>query len=231
MSKKPEVKLVPNDSFTVYVSEHNKQVKDLFLNRGYKVENVYNESEPPDMVVFTGGADICPFLYGERPIKVQGTETTFDANRDMREISLFKRLPYNTAKIGICRGAQLLNVLSGGSMWQHVDNHTSNHTIEIEFGSNNTKLVNVSSTHHQMMKAGTEGAVIGWATSHSKNKWDGRQHFQSKDDTIDPEIVYYWSTHSLCFQPHPEYGPEDCTMAFFKLVEDYFQMRTIKSVK
>ncbi len=41
---------------------------------------------------------------------------------------------------------------------------------------------------------------------------------------LDVEAVYYESTNSLCFQPHPEFsGPlyEDCRKVFFSFIENY----------
>src|SRR5688572_28160 len=91
-------------------------VTSMFKHRGW---NLAETDQDADAVIFTGGADITPFLYGERVI--QGTHVNF--TRDLEEVRLFKSLPSKLPKIGICRGGQFLNVMSGGSMFQDVDGH------------------------------------------------------------------------------------------------------------
>jgi len=66
-------------------------------------------------VVFTGGADVSPFMYGEKKLSV----TCNDEHRDEQEKLFFERYT-KVPKVGICRGGQFLNVMNGGKMWQHV---------------------------------------------------------------------------------------------------------------
>ncbi len=80
-----------------------------------------NESELAtcDGIVFTGGGDVNPKLYGEAPTEyVQG----IDEQRDLFECmllekSLLRQLPV----LGICRGLQAINVFFGGSLYQDVE--------------------------------------------------------------------------------------------------------------
>lgn len=71
-----------------------------------------------DGLVITGGPDVNPALYGAQP----HPETRADApERDRWEAALLRaalaaRLPL----LGICRGMQLLNVVCGGSLVQHL---------------------------------------------------------------------------------------------------------------
>ena len=84
--------------------------------------------EPPhwDGVVVTGGHDIDPVLYAAEP----EVHPKYDAERDQFESriideALARRLPL----MGICRGAQLLNVRRGGNLYQDIRKqrqHTSN---------------------------------------------------------------------------------------------------------
>ena len=67
-------------------------------------------------VVFGGGQDIFPMLYDETP--KQGY--VYDRDRDALEISLARQArDDNIPALGICRGAQLMNIVRGGAL--HAD--------------------------------------------------------------------------------------------------------------
>ncbi len=173
-------------------------------------------------VVFTGGADVTPFLYGEKCL----TWSKPDFTRDLNELAIFKRLPTYMPKIGICRGGQFLNVMSGGRMWQHVTGHMSNHMIKFQWHKDaQAEYFNVSSDHHQMMIPGEEAQVYAWSNEatdkHGEFESKKLDFSQRKSAYDDVEICYYWNTNSLCFQPHPEYsGQESCRQLFWELVEE-----------
>ena len=69
-----------------------------------------------DGLLFTGGHDVTPSYYGERPL--DGLVETCPA-RDAMEFTLFE-LALAAAKplFGICRGIQLFNVAFGGTLYQ-----------------------------------------------------------------------------------------------------------------
>ena len=119
-----------------------------------------------DGIVFTGGEDLSPLLFNEEPIRKLGD---VDMDRDLTEMYLFEKAYERGIPIlGICRGAQLINIALGGSVYQdiysqidHVIGHSypnnlqnGHHTISIEKDSlmfqifNKEKLV-VNSWHHQ----------------------------------------------------------------------------------
>jgi len=157
-----------------------------------------------DFVVFPGGADVTPFLYGER----KHAKTYCNLERDLKEVKLFRSLPNAMPKVGICRGAQFLNVMSGGSLWQHVDNHAvpKGHLVKDMYAKNS--FFHVTSTHHQMMIPGPEAAILAAASCAEYKHGDGRMcHLPpNTNDFDDPEVVYYAGTNSICYQPHPEYA-------------------------
>ena len=72
--------------------------------------NLVNNIEEADIVLFTGGEDISPELYG-----CKKHETTyFTRRRDEEEVSAFNKMRPNQLAVGICRGAQLFCALNGG---------------------------------------------------------------------------------------------------------------------
>ncbi|MFJ5234093.1 gamma-glutamyl-gamma-aminobutyrate hydrolase family protein [Kitasatospora sp. NPDC088391] len=71
-----------------------------------------------DGLVISGGEDVTPALYGEPA----HPETVANApERDLWEAALIRAaLAAGTPLLGICRGMQLLNVVCGGSLVQHL---------------------------------------------------------------------------------------------------------------
>lgn len=69
-----------------------------------------------DGLIICGGTDIHPSLYGD----VTKINYIYDRDRDALEIHWLKRAEeHGWPVLGICRGAQLLNVLRGGNL--HMD--------------------------------------------------------------------------------------------------------------
>lgn len=162
-----------------------------------------------DIIIWNGGEDIATSIYGEEPI--DGFHIPLSPSpRDNEEIAMFKRYSTTPTKLllGICRGSQLLNCLNGGTLYQDVNNHGSSHPmIDLRSG----EVVQVTSTHHQQMRAGPGATIIGVSNvSTRKVSGDGIEHItRAKDikDGQDLEVVWYPKTHTLCVQGHPEYVP------------------------
>lgn len=75
--------------------------------------------EAVDAVILHGGSDVCPLSYGEEPLK---TEWSGDIQRDHFELSLIDAAKQLDKPIlGICRGAQILNVAFGGTLYQDIN--------------------------------------------------------------------------------------------------------------
>jgi putative glutamine amidotransferase len=75
--------------------------------------------ERVDGILVPGGVDMDPATYGEEPHEKLGR---VDPARDRTELALARwaleeRKPY----LGLCRGAQVLNVAAGGTLWQDLD--------------------------------------------------------------------------------------------------------------
>lgn len=74
-----------------------------------------------DGLFLTGGSDIDPVYYGQLPRKGLGQ---INPPRDKHEFSLVKMALASTQLpiLGICRGHQLLNVATGGELFQDLQN-------------------------------------------------------------------------------------------------------------
>jgi putative glutamine amidotransferase len=112
-------------------------------------------------LLLTGGADVDPSYYGERPIPEAGVRP--HPNRDANEMPLLRAaLERDMPVLGICRGMQLLNVARGGRLVQDLPGHragpdgvTLKHDIFVPPGSKMTSILGmggflkVNSVHHQ----------------------------------------------------------------------------------
>ena len=196
---------------TVFVVDGDASVCRMFHNLGWEVVRNFSIATP-DLICFTGGADVQPHLYGEHNVA-----SYVNAARDERETEV-----YNFCKglgvpmVGICRGGQFLNVMEGGKMYQDVNNHTATHYLTlVETG----EAFKVTSTHHQMMRPASHGKVLATANLATQRisgslLADKRSIVEDFDFSLpDTEVVQYGNI--LCFQPHPEYRGNDDTLALF----------------
>lgn len=204
----------------VYVIGPTYNFDYILQDYGYEVFTDKNVKDVKltelDLAIWMGGTDIQTKLYGE--VKLMVTQTPNSA-RDAREIALFHQLK-NTNKLGICRGAQLLCVLNGGSLYQDVDGHEfGNHWIEDVWGGK----VMSSSVHHQMCRPHKDTEVIAWATpNRCSYRQTGEMLFEGVPNEKEPEIMWAPATKSLMIQGHPEFGPATFETYSMRLIERYF---------
>ena len=123
-----------------------------------------------DGLVLQGGADVSPLTYGEEPLDA---EWAGDRLRDVYEIELLHEfVEAGKPVLGICRGAQLINVAFGGTLYQDIGTQLPEaqahvtaayeknlHEMRIEPGTGLARLypgverARINSIHHQAIKA------------------------------------------------------------------------------
>ncbi|MDG1933385.1 MAG: gamma-glutamyl-gamma-aminobutyrate hydrolase family protein [Flavobacteriales bacterium] len=90
--------------------------RDIIIIDAYNISNIDSILNLADGIILTGGEDIYPLMYNDtNNIKLSGE---FDFRRDTLEKKLFdyafnNKLPL----IGVCRGMQMINVASGGTLF------------------------------------------------------------------------------------------------------------------
>lgn len=200
-------------SSRVYIVGGGYQYVRMFYDAGFSGARWVEEA---DIICFTGGADVHPSFYGEEVLP----STHFNLDRDNKEAAIFgEALGLKIPMVGICRGAQFLNVMNGGGLWQHVNNHTATHDVtDVKSG---TTRKNMTSTHHQMMIPGPGAEVLALAAKATLKKSDKTTHYRNQPEEDDAEAIWYSDTQCLCFQPHPEFMHGDCRDYFLELFDNY----------
>jgi gamma-glutamyl-gamma-aminobutyrate hydrolase PuuD len=131
-----------------------------------------------DGLVFSGGADIDPSAYGAQP---HGETAITHPHRDEAELALLSAaLERELPVLAVCRGMQVLNVLEGGDLHQHLPDIVgheahretpgvfSKHDVRLEADSRVGRALGptalVHSHHHQGLgRIGDGLRVVGWA--------------------------------------------------------------------
>jgi len=162
-----------------------------------------------DGLILQGGADISPQTYGESPVH---PDWQGDRVRDVYEMELLHEfMEAGKPVLGICRGAQLINVAMGGSLYQdiasqiddasthqHPDYDQFSHAIEWESNSGLARLFpassggNVVSIHHQAIKSLGKGL---------------RVEARSTQDGLIEAVRLDGKPYVLGLQWHPEFHP------------------------
>jgi GMP synthase-like glutamine amidotransferase len=200
---------------TFHVVGGSKMIDAVFIAQAARPKGL----DTADIIVFQGGTDVNPSMYQHQPHSM--TQPSDDL-RDRMEMAVYAATP-KQFHVGICRGAQLLHVLNGGCLWQHVSGHGIPHEVRYTNGAGVERGYKVSSTHHQMMSmkgSDAANAAFVWAWGNQTRERElatGRKFEMSQNHWKDPEVVFYKKTSSLCFQPHPEYfTPKDTRELFYK---------------
>jgi len=122
-----------------------------------------------DILIFSGGEDISPSLYGEENRSCFGV----NGGRDAFEKEVFTKAYFRGIKIlGICRGHQLINALLGGKLYQDITadtgiHHTKeDHLFTTDSGTywKNRSLAEIfkttNSLHHQSVSIPGNGLMV-----------------------------------------------------------------------
>jgi putative glutamine amidotransferase len=131
-----------------------------------------------DGLVLSGGGDVDPTLYGEEPHPSTGGVRP---ERDAAEVKLLEAaLERDMPVLAVCRGSQILNVIRGGDLVQHLpevvgdEKHKetpgefADHDVTLDSDSRVGSLLGerspVKSHHHQGFRTiGSDLNVVAWA--------------------------------------------------------------------
>jgi gamma-glutamyl-gamma-aminobutyrate hydrolase PuuD len=160
-----------------------------------------------DLIIFSGGEDVNPNLYG------QDNKFSYGVNKKRDEI---EKLIFNEAEkqgkkiLGVCRGHQLINVLKGGQLYQDfliegAENglmpHASYHSLQWQ--THNSIVMKfyrdtpVTSMHHQAVRRSPLKVTATYGNVY--------------------EVCE--SKNIITVQFHPEFQSDRATTEFFKFIE------------
>lgn len=165
-----------------------------------------NDMSKADIVLFTGGCDVDPSLYG----RTKDPSTYSNIERDKEEKREYEKAISLKIKLimGTCRGLQFLNVMHGGLLIQDVTHHAISSTHGI---TNGDEIYEINSLHHQMVYPfnidKNKYDILYWSEPWRSHHYIGITHDEIELVTCEPEIVLYHtndSTKCLGIQGHPE---------------------------
>lgn len=182
-----------------------------------------------DGLIITGGPDIDPKHYHQ----TNTHSINIDPTRDTRDLTLTQAAQqHQLPLLGICRGAQAINVALGGTLHQHClnkhnpnhpeqpENDTHRHRIHITHGSRlhqiyQTTTRNVNSLHHQSIHHPAPGLTTTATTD------------TGEIEAVEP--TNNWPM--LAIQWHPERMPPEHETPLFRTFVTYTQNYATKHRK
>lgn len=177
-----KIKKMKNDDCFLYCYENyfkafGDEAIVFMIDQDFKKINYYSDFF--DGLVITGGCDINPTFYCEKPLN---ENDDFFSRLDDFEITLIKSFyKKNKPILGICRGLQIINVCFGGSLYQDINSELNLNHNPFDYDENKNdqdfvhkvnfnddgllqnifgKEYGVNSYHHQAIKKLADGFLI-----------------------------------------------------------------------
>lgn len=170
--------------------------------------------EDLDGILFSGGEDVDPNLYGEQ---VKYPSVKINRARDDFEMALLDRgIRLSLPILAICRGIQMVNVRFGGTLYQDLRSDTALERDHKQQGSRSapthsvtvtepdsllhgifTGMCQVNSLHHQAIKRLGRGLKV---TAHSEDELDEAVELATEYPFF---LAVQWHPEEM-FSEHPE---------------------------
>jgi len=196
-------------------------VVGLFAEAGFERATTVEDA---DVVVFNGGVDVNPELYGASRHPMTQTPNT---DRDNYEKAVFDEcVMQGKPMFGICRGAQFLHVMNGGELWQDVEGHSGpDHFI---YDCEDDVFVMATSYHHQMLTLNQDITVLAVCKDQVSRRFESDTYKLQlgkgpADVEIEIEAGYYKDTKCLFVQGHPEVGSKEYRSWSMSKLHDFME--------
>lgn len=170
LSYKDNVLVDSTDEHGILLSELARKVKTNIWNHS----NVVEIAKDVDCIIFPGGSDICPTLWKDEG-EWHGIEgdTDYSAERDVSDYLLMSYcLEKDIPMFAICRGMQMLSVVSGAEMINDIptyfeslgkdDGDTHRDSNKKVFASHDVTITDSNSLLYKITNANTLHNVPSW---------------------------------------------------------------------
>lgn len=192
------------------------------LDEVVSANELYSHPEEVKLVMFTGGEDVHPSLYGGIDLYDLCMTNIY---RDDREKAIFGFCMKHGIKVtGICRGIQFINVMAGGFMYQHINGHCNGmHDAYFPYDGITRK---VTSTHHQLVGLPDTAIPIAWSSPSKSDIYIGPHGDKEAVPEHEIESAIFPNINAMGVQYHPEMLEKDdpCVIHYVSMVSDFIKM-------
>ena len=163
---------------------------------GAKVVTINSANVDPskyDGLVLPGGGDVDPALYGAKP-----NSRCFGIDRKLDVFQINVTLKFARAGkpvMGLCRGAQVINVAFGGTLYQHIKGwYKGSRTVKIAKGSLLYNIFNATeSTSHSHNEC-----ALKLGKGLKATQWDAKDgHIEAIEHTVYPVYGLQWHPENM----------------------------------
>lgn len=161
-----------------------------------------------DGLVLQGGADVSPTTYRQEPLR---PEWTGDRVRDLYEIELlWEFVIQGKPVLGVCRGAQLINVACGGTLWQDISEYVpgaaAHRDVDL-YDKHHHEIELVAGGHLATLYGGTAGGLVNSIHHQAVRDLgsDLRIEAYSRGDNVIEAIRWQGNGYLFGCQWHPEF--------------------------
>ena len=209
--------------FTIFCSCQKQESKTIILSKAsedyvkwmeddniiildaYNIKNTDSILALADGIILTGGEDINPLQYNDTiNLAVCGD---IDYQRDTLERKLFDfAMEHKISLIGVCRGMQMMNVASGGSLYGDIPTEIGISVIHRNNGEVNHKIV-LTDTCSLIFPLGTDTIMVNsWHHQGLKIMPNHLRVIARAFDGLAEAVVMDKSVHPfmIAVQFHPE---------------------------
>ena len=189
-----------SQNYVDWIADDNTVILDA-----YRISNTDSILALADGIIITGGEDINPLLYNDTSnLKVCGD---IDHRRDTLEKKLFDYAFENKIPlIGVCRGMQMINVASGGSLYGDIPSEIGTEVIHRNNGEVMHEIALTESCPLIFPEGQDTFMVNSWHHQGLKNIPDGINVVARSFDGL-PEAIYIdekLHPFMIAVQFHPE---------------------------
>lgn len=224
-------RVFPNNELSEDVQAYIDSVKKVgavpvLLPQIKNEEDAYKALEMVDALIMTGGEDINPIYYNEKP------HVNLEKPKDDRDTSdywlLKTALKEDYPVLGTCRGMQLLNVVLGGTLYQdlpteYITDIQHRDPKKVDFTKHSCEIIDTNSKLFKMLQT-NQLTINSWHHQAIEKLGNGLKVVAVSPDGIIEGVELDSATFVVGVQFHPEYHVvenDDEFIPIFETLRDY----------